>query len=269
MQQRNNLKLNFSLFLLITLVSCGENQSDKKIISSQIFGGKSIEENLSLKKHIVGVSRYKTHGICTGTIISEQVILTAAHCVPENADANEIKIIFDHDFQTQKENKINAESIIIHEDYVLNEKTIANDVALIKLEKSIPNTYSPLNLSDISILSFKDIKSSTVSGFGYSRVEFPRLGLGNLRFTEIEALELNENSPLIYFDQSKGKGVCQGDSGGGAFVKQNDQWIQIGITSFVNTKENNPKKADCKRTSGFSSILYFLPWIQENIIKLN
>jgi len=268
MQQKNNLKYYLSLFILITLVSCGENQSNKKIVSSNIFGGKSIEENLSLKKHIVGVSRYKTQGICTGTIISDQVILTAAHCVPENTDANEIKIIFDHDFQTQKENKINAESIIIHEDYVLNEKIIANDIALIKLEKSIPDNYSPLNLNDISSLIFSEIKKSTVSGFGYSRVEFPRLGLGNLRFTEIEALELNENSPLIYFDQSKGRGVCQGDSGGGAFVIQNDQWIQIGVTSFVNTKENNPKKADCKKISAFSSIHYFLPWILENILKL-
>ncbi len=256
-----------SLFIMISLVGCKiENQKNLELKKSQVFGGKEISENLSLKQHIVGVENFKTGGVCTGTIIKKNIILTAAHCVPKNANAGEIKIIFDHDFYTSEKNKIAAEKIIIHENYQLD-KTIVNDVALIKMKKDIPENYAELNIERVQSIQPSEVKNVTVSGFGFSRVEFPRWGLGTLRFTDVPILIYVDYSPLVLLDQTKGSGICQGDSGGGAFVQMNEEWIQIGVTSFVNTKENNPKKADCKRTSGFSSTLYFLPWIQENILK--
>lgn len=250
------------------LISCGKQgpsnlNLENSTYSLKIFGGEKIDQTDEIGSYLVAVTDFNTGEICSGTIISEDTILTAAHCV-ENSKVNHLKIVFAPSIFAPIENQNSVEKFIIHENYIKDEKQIINDLALIKMKKTIHNGYKILNLAQIKNIHENEFKEAILSGYGFSKLTFPRMGAGTVRKTTVPLLVFNADEPLVIFDQTKGQGACQGDSGGGAFVIENNQVIQIGVTSFVNTKLNQPKKADCQKKSYYSSIKFYLNWIEQN-----
>lgn len=234
--------------------------------SPRIFGGTRIGIEDHLAKVTVGVFNKKLNEICTGTIIAENIILTAAHCVVDTNVRN-IEVVFDKNVYAPIEKREKVSDLVVHDSYVHTD-VIENDLALLKLKRSIQAGYEVIDLSRSLNLKLPEHTMVQVAGFGFSRVDSFRMGLGTLRKTEVKVDFYEPYEKLLILDQSENKGICSGDSGGGAFLEKNGELIQLGVNSFVYTRKDNPKKADCRIKAFLTNISYFHPWITESINTL-
>lgn len=142
-----------SFWSITYLIAC------RIVFGVSIFGG----SNAPPRKFTHQVSLQDENGhFCGGSIISESWVLTAAHCTFE----------IDHIVVSGTLNRYGgirhaAKSIIVHEDF--NNKSLANDIAVIELKNSIHfNRYNQaIQLADSYPPS--DIYA-TVTGWGYYKV---------------------------------------------------------------------------------------------------
>jgi len=228
--------------------------------------------------------------ICGATIISEEWILTGAHCM-NTVPMEELGVLVgDHNLYTISTSQkfIKVKEKVVHPDYnTLGNMTspLNNDIGLLRLEYPIIFTsqISPLCLPALGETGFGgsaygtgnttmldttglDIvgKNATVLGWGMvnDNGEFSDA----LRGVEVEILEnkkcndlygiMTEN--MMCTSGDNGRGTCFGDSGGPAIVTQPDgSYVQVGILSFG-------ALAGCEKgyPSGQVLVHKYIDWIQ-------
>ncbi|KAI1693075.1 trypsin domain-containing protein [Ditylenchus destructor] len=181
---------------------------------------------------------------CSGTVISNEYILTAAHCVNETGfDKNFQVVVGKLDVTTEKSKRLEIAAHVQHPEYFVDPesgqglKKIENDIAIIKL--AIPleysNTIQPICLPS----SFEEDTSTkkeiaVIAGWGFKdngRVFTDVLLEGTEYFRDLKECQ-NDGSSTV---------IMGGDSGGPIFVKSgltDDQgrprWMEVGVTSFGN-----------------------------------
>ncbi|MEE2786701.1 MAG: S1 family peptidase [Myxococcota bacterium] len=204
--------------------------------------GLSVEEQLS----IGWVSNFKSplETFCTGTLITSRVVLTAKHCFRNTppADmpfksANEISFglgarpeLAEFDFDVERiilhpEDSNDAALLVLKDDVVkfLEEQTrgvsgIDNRVKPIQF-----NRY-PIDGEQSEALAGLDVE---VAGFGNTQDE----NLSGRFFATVKFLGVDpENPQFIVIDGEQKAGVCDGDSGGPLFARnQRGQPVVMGV----------------------------------------
>ncbi|XP_075135100.1 transmembrane protease serine 5 [Leptodactylus fuscus] len=253
----------------IVALKCSECGARTK--SSRIIGG----HDVALGRWPWQVSLYlHNKHVCGGSIIAQQWIITAAHCVhnyrsPQLSSWSVLSGMVSHSSIRQQASSSQVEKIIYHQKY--HDRTHDYDIALMKLEK-------PLNYSDsirpVCLPQYEqDLPAGSecwVSGWGHTHPDnthMPR----SLKEAMVPLISTKKcNSSCIYDGEITprmlcagyidGKvDACQGDSGGPLVCQTDYTWRLVGVVSW------GMGCAEPNRPGVYTNIVSFLDWIHKSI----
>uniref|UniRef100_A0A8D2DSB3 Peptidase S1 domain-containing protein n=1 Tax=Sciurus vulgaris TaxID=55149 RepID=A0A8D2DSB3_SCIVU len=180
--------------------------------------------------------------ICGGSLISNQLVLTAAHCIYGHLEYT-VKLGIG-DLRFERAVVVPVKDVVVHQYYAAF-GFIENDIALALL--AFPVNYStfiqPICLPEKAFL----VEANTlcwVTGWG----KLHELGPDILQEVELSIIRYEECNDIFQRKMKtraqlvkegtvcgyneEGKDSCQGDSGGPLVCEFNETWIQVGIVSW-------------------------------------
>jgi secreted trypsin-like serine protease len=178
-----------------------------------------------LAKHVVMVLERTAHGgaFCSGVVVAQDIVLTAAHCVGKAADSR----IYYRGAADEPVLAAVAE-VAVHPGFRPNavktrERSV--DLALVRLAQLLPATLAAADLAEAGAVSVGD--KFRLAGFGLAREGADKTG-GVLRLAELAARTPLSSLLLWAEDPSgKGAGACTGDSGAPIFAQDSDKVVAI------------------------------------------
>ncbi len=265
------MKILSLILSFFALSACSPPSSTQDLIDAEgqdsITSGKAVAQDNPQFKSVVGIRMIipggEYAGICTGTLIQEDVVLTAAHCLKdEEHKYSDIFVIFNNDVRgVPRQFTRRAVRGIVHHAYVDGRNSNSHDIALLKFTGGLPAGYkvAPLMKPGMSLVRGDKI---TVAGYGINSI-IKNKGSGILRFAEVKIAEPNSTETEFRVSQWL-RGVCMGDSGGPAFKTINGVQHVVGVTN--KTFEIGP--FHCIISSYFVRVDRFYNWIQHGLKSL-
>ena len=202
-----------------------------------IVGGEEVDPECPDCKYPFMVSVQTNGGwhFCGGSLVREDWVVTAAHCVQGESPGNiSVKIGMHNINGTTGSETRYADQIIVHPNYSSN--SLNNDYALIHLTS--PSSFEPIQLVTSDSHDDEPVMSTTMgwgatSSGGWSsnvllEVDVPiDNSCGNYSNNEIT------NQMVCAGDSNGGEDSCQGDSGG-PLIMTNDEgeYELIGVVSW-------------------------------------
>ena len=255
------------LFLFFPLTSsldceCGITNGNKRIL----YGKKVLDNKYPWVVYLQMRDAIKDEwGACTGSVINDQFILTAAHCVEHSKKLSDIQV-----FLTTSCNKkatANGEPLEVADfmkHYLYGSVGGGYDIALIKLKKRL-NFNS--NFRPVCLYNGNAPDNLFVSGWGLTNFGFILRESNCLLETELEQVTNNRcpssygyvNHDYVMCAGSR-KTICFGDSGGPMTTLDGANVYQVGITSFTN---RNCQLLDFG-PAAFERVVKHKEWIEEN-----
>lgn len=214
----------------------------KPTLNQKIVGGENAQKGEI--SYIVSL-RSKSYGhFCGGSLIAQNWVLTAAHCV-RGGTIDSIWIGMLDQKDTAGVEKIKPAKIIAHEKY--SSSTMENDFALIKLSEN--SSFAPVALNETEI-AIDDTNPdaapvmSMTAGWGATRegsyslpnmlqkVMVPLVSQAACNAPEAYKGDITETMICAGY-KAGGKDSCQGDSGGPlAIINQDGTHTLIGVVSW-------------------------------------
>ncbi|XP_070489969.1 uncharacterized protein [Chironomus tepperi] len=271
------------------LVRCIENYQAQQVQSNtcgiqqvvgrgNIIGGSYITRGAF--PWIAALVRPDGSFFCGGTIISDQTVLTAAHCIFDKSYSRpllprDITVLvgvhnLNDNLETERVLKA-VQTIVLHPDWNPKTESFDADIAVFVLgEKIIFTKYiQPICLIDPSSF-ITTINSGVVVGYGKSEdptkvhenipkiLTFP-LHKNDQCFLRNKYLSRISSPRTFCGGEGRGLGVCSGDSGSGLVVFYGNTYYLRGIVSSGLFTSRN--QCDVNTYSVFTDVLPYTDWI--------
>ena len=243
--------------------------------SQNILGGQPVEASDPVAASTVAIVSL-SHGsvICTGSLITGNIVMTAAHCTTK--DLQPLAILFSRrNWKNEDDVKadIAAKLLLQVDSGAVNslfgkvqkgQKDNWGDIAVLRFKGALPAGYAPAKLlNNRAALQ----NGMTVTLAGYGLIDGARkTDTDSLRKVDLPLTNATFSKTEVMFDQSAGKGGCHGDSGGPAFVRLNGKLLLFGITSR-GVSENGMD--DCLSASIYTDAAAYTDWLKSAVAKLN
>ena len=176
--------------------------------------------------------------LCAGTVISPNMILSAAHCFPpERINATMIKIAAGSTYIPPPENLFGLKQIHNHESY--DTKSMQYDLSVLELEESL--VYSDKILPACLPTEDKPLRileSCNVSGWGLTETGNPseRVLHARISYLDDDKCKSKFNTvdldTMVCYDSDQGSDTCQGDSGASIICSTGTADIAMGVSSY-------------------------------------
>ncbi|XP_077306219.1 transmembrane protease serine 9-like [Lithobates pipiens] len=249
------------------------------MVASRIVGGADAGKGAwpwQVDLQINGIS------ICGGSLISESVVLTAAHCFTKK-NISIFKVYLGAYQLTKLEDSTvvarAVQNIVIHPNFTGD----SGDIALVILDK--PVEFTPYILPVCLPSPTLQLPEGTLcwaTGWGNTQQNVQLSSPGTLQEVQLALISNNNceamyqslfrvkpSKPMIQADmmcagyKEGKKDACTGDSGGPLVYKGEGIWVQVGIINWG---------IGCARPNlpgVYTNIRYYLPWIMTYVPSLN
>ncbi|MNK97712.1 Trypsin [compost metagenome] len=284
----------------IAIVSCVGQKPSSVPKGSGIIGGTDVPEGAPIASSIVAIFDKEFNSVCTGSIIAENFIVTAAHCAN---DPRHLKVVFGNDmdlYLTSHEQDVlemhvrAVTAVVAHPDYneKLNEmkNTDHNDIAVMRFSGKLPVGYKPaviladssyikiglmakvagfgvddIELKPVNVKKIEDAREKIDSGEIYCEDEYEKHcfeveATGEGILRQAEAPIALKGISEVLLNETKGQGTCMGDSGGPAYLQDGDDYYLFGVTSRGSSL--------CDGTGIYTNVVYFTNWINKTMAAL-
>jgi len=236
--------------------------------NSRVLGGNEASENeFPFIASLISTKNLKV--FCGGSIIADNLVLTAAHCTHGLTAGDLMVVVGEHDTtkKSQVKKTIAVSKIAPHEEFVPG--VYKNDIAILVLKEKVqfskhvgricmPTRY-PAENDYVKVMGW----GATVFGGGRSDV---------LRETRLRVIDtdicrivyrIDTSSPKQFCTYSNKKDSCQGDSGGPLvwLDPETNRYSQVGIVSFG-------KECGSTDPGVNTNVFQYMDWIQK-VIKAN
>ncbi len=199
--------------------------------------------------------------LCTGTALTRDLVLTAAHCVAR-AENYEVR-----PYQTDA--TVAVRSVALHPRFDLASYAASRataDVALIKLSTDLPDIVVPAALAAARRVKVGEML--TIAGFGTVAAGTER-GLKQPREAKLTVTGQPGSLQIRLYDnatrnQRPGLGACTGDSG--APVYDGEGPLVIGVVSWSTAAGD---EEGCGGLTGVTPLLLYRSWIIDTARKFN
>lgn len=279
-----SLKITMT-FSLAALAACGQGPTanDSIAVNTGIVGGEEAVGSEPFAKHVVGLYDSKIGAVCTASILSKTIVVTAAHCVESEPSA--LRVVFAKNLDAQDAIFRQVEDHRVSPIWAFrqNQELNTGDIAVVKFAGGLPAGYEPIGfLTDASKLSTN--MDVLLAGFGASEVVQVRdertgglvadhLGANILRFATTSIKDAKFTKSEFSTESSKGKGACHGDSGGPAYVEVEVERGGAKVKEFVLAGVTSRSAGDdadlCNVSAVYTSIPFYATWIVSTAKMLN
>ncbi|XP_026152296.1 coagulation factor VII [Mastacembelus armatus] len=260
-------------------LSRGEEGEEGEDLRGEDLGG---EEGEGLMPRIVGgvlekqgqspwqvlIRRSDGYGFCGGTLVSDQWVVSAAHCFEESADHVTIGDL-DKERPDPGEQQIKIQKVIVHPHF--HSFTFDSDIALIYLAQPVIRgpTAVPACLPDTHLSKYllKEENRGVVTGWGVTQY----LGkssrfLRKVVLPVVSYKDCTASTEQVITDNmfcagylDAGMDACSGDSGGPFVVYYRGTWFLTGVVSWGEQCGARGKYGVYTRLGNF------LGWIRETM----
>ncbi|KAF7707315.1 coagulation factor IXa isoform X1 [Silurus meridionalis] len=212
---------------------------------TRIIGGDSASPG-DIPWQVALVLRSTQQVFCGGSILSEQWVITAAHCIEESKQKAFFIRVGEHNIKKKEgtEQDLEVKKAITHPRYDPKTSLYNHDIALVHLQSSIvftdhvrPICFGPSGFSDTLLQSGSP---ATISGWG--RLLFQGRSAETLQIAEVPFVDRSNckessRDRITHYMFCAGypdaaKDACQGDSGGPHANQYQGTWFLTGIVSW-------------------------------------
>jgi Leucine-rich repeat (LRR) protein len=254
-----------SALIVLSLAAACDRQPGSEL---DIVRGRPLGPDSPALHNVVGLSRDGLSVFCTGSVVADDMIVTAAHCVES---IPKFSVVFGPPNGLMK--RVEVSKVENYKPY--GSAAFPNfDIAWIRLKTKVPEGFRPMEiLRDPARL--KEAKEFRLAGYGIEKTNCQE------ESCQDELLEVNTSLDQ-YFDTArlmsllsfKGPeelgmgGSCSGDSGGPAYARIDDRWYLIGVTNGKAASITPETFVDRSKACETGSSVYtfmgdYVPWLEK------